>query len=280
MGRRMPSLRFRPAYSPLQGFVGMNGGGKSALAVDTVLRQAAETGLPIYSNIALNAPEFDVRRVRGLSDLLEISYCHILYDEIASVAPARDSMAQSPAIVLRLASLRHQHATLVWTAPVLEDVDVKIRRVTQQITAVKAVYGRKVVGEPWPETRLSFAKSYDFRSELTVTINTDTRVTDTGFLRLAGLRLDAYDTHEDVELVADHAVCLDCGLPKRREYCKGHHHSDGITSIPEAKAPEPRLSSRPHATPATLAGAGARPLIRMAPRLDSHGGGATLEGSR
>lgn len=230
----LPQLAFDVPWFPIQGFVGMNGGGKSALLVTTGIQQARRHGVPIYSNIWIDPDKagVPVHRLAGLLDIMDISEGIVIMDDIASVAPARETNAAPPEIVMRLASLRHRDAMLLWSAPVLEDVDVKIRRVTQSVIALKGLMTRKREGQLWKDTTLSYAKAYDFRSEMTTAINTDTPRTVHGFVRLGALMLDAYDTREEMTVQADHAVCTTCGLRKRREYCNGKH-ADVLTDDQE-----------------------------------------------
>lgn len=245
----IPQLNFDAPWSPIQGFIGMNGGGKSALMVTNAIDQANKFGVPIWSNIWIDPEQVDqpVHRLRGLLDFEHIERAVVVLDDIASVAPARETNAAPPAIVMRLKSLRHRDAMLLWSSPVLEDVDVQIRRVTQSIVGVKALYRRRVPGQLWQNTVVSYARAYDFSSELTVTLNSDTPRKNHGFLRLGTLRLDAYNTREEMELAADHAICTVCGLRKRREYCTGKHplestelpapdHVHGSTAEPAAAA--------------------------------------------
>lgn len=219
-----PQLVFDPPWFPIQGFIGMNGGGKSALLVDTAIAQARRHQRPIWSNIWIDEDRagVPVHRMRGLTDVNDAADCIMVMDDIASVAPARETNGAPPEIVMRLAALRHRDAMLLWSAPVLEDVDVKIRRVTQSVIAMKSLVTVKREGQLWKDTKVSLAKAYDFRSEQTTSINRDTPRNEYGFVWLSRLSLDAYDTREEMMLQADHAVCTVCGLRKRREMCKGH----------------------------------------------------------
>lgn len=236
----IPQLRFDVPWSPIQGFIGMNGGGKSALLVDTAIDQANKFGVPIWSNIWIDEREVKggVHRLRGLLDLANLGECIVVMDDIASVAPARETNAAPPEMVMRLASLRHRDAMLMWSAPVLEDVDVKIRRVTQSVVTLKALRRKRVEGQLWPDTVLSYAKAYDFSSEQTVTVNSETPQRNHGFVRLSSLRLSAYNTREEMVLAADHAVCTTCGLRRRREYCNGKHVTTGNAPTPLELTPQ------------------------------------------
>ncbi|WP_084126532.1 hypothetical protein [Demequina sp. NBRC 110054] len=225
-----PQPIFDVPWFPIQGFIGMNGGGKSALMVDTGIDQAQKHGRPILSNIWIDEDRagVPVKRLTGLLDIMNADGDIVILDDIASIAPARETNASPPEMVMRLAALRHRDAMLLWSAPVLEDVDVKIRRVTQSVVSLKALVRVKREGQLWKDTKVSLAKAYDFRSETTTSINRDTPRNQYGFVWLNSLRLDAYDTREELELQADHAICAVCGKRKPRQMCKGH--DEGETS--------------------------------------------------
>lgn len=275
----MSLWKFSLGFAPIMGFIGQNGAGKSAMAVATVWDQAKRTGAPVASNIPLTLDGVDVLQVRGLSDLMKLEGVHVLWDDVSAVAPARQTMDVPPAIVMRMASLRHYDCTLVWTAPDMMDVDVKIRQVTQSVVGMKPIRTRYVEGQLWPNTSLSFATQYVTTSNEVTAINSETPRAGRGFVRLKSLPLDAYDTRAEIELLADHAVCTDCGLPRRREYCKGHHHTSGSNPIPEAKALEAEQSNRPGTEPGHSQARLARPAPLPLARFDGSAVGATLEGS-
>lgn len=245
---------WRPKWSPIMGFVGENGSGKSAMAVTVTLEKARMTGLPVYSNIELFSDDVDVRTVESLRDVLHIEHALVLWDEVSAVAPARGTQDNAPELVLRLSQLRHFSATLVWTSPVLEDVDVLIRRVTKAVVEMGSKW-RKAdpdPNEPWPRTVWAYGKQYDTAPVATVSINSDTKRTGGGFVKMSKLALDSYNTREHIDLRADHAVCLECGLKKRREYCKGNHVEKvnaGATTPPATATPDNDRTTRPSSQP-------------------------------
>lgn len=276
----MSLFRFQPKTAPVMGLVGTNGSGKTAQAVGIVIRQALKSGRPVFSTLPIDFPGVVVEPVRGLGDLMRAEGVHVFFDEISAVAPARETMGNTPEIVARLASLRHFDCTLVWTSPVMGDVDVKIRQVTQSVVSCKPIRSHEVPDQLWPNTTLSYATQYNTVSNLVTDINTETPRMGRGFFRMKRLPLEHYDTLSSVELTADHAVCPHCGLQRRREYCKGHHDMEGIPSIPEAQAVEVSLSSPPVPSQAMFAGAERVPVPYDFLGLDKGTGGATLEATR
>lgn len=223
----MSWLKYRAPWAPIMGIIGHNGAGKSAMAVELVDRIASAAGKPVYSNITLRlpsgAPSYEIG---GLPDLLRVRDALVLWDDVSAVAPARETMAAPPDIVMRMASLRHYGCALVWTSPTMGDVDVKLRQVTQLIVAMKALRQKPVPGELWPATTWTMGRAYDIKSTEVTDINEKTPTMGWGLRKIATLPLDAYNTLEEIELKANHAVCLVCGKPRRREYCTGKHSAE------------------------------------------------------
>lgn len=240
----MGFFKFEAPWSPIIGFVGHNGAGKSAMAVDLVMRKAVRSGFPIFSNIELRPPDGVVcHRLDGLRELLRVRNGIVFWDDVSAVAPSRLTMDSAPAIVTRMKSLRHYGCALVWTSPVLGDVDVQIRQVTQMVVSMKAISGKEVPDELYPQTLWTLGRVYDLRSPEVTDINKDTPRIRSGIRRISTLPLDAYDTKAEIDLIADHGLCLDCGLPRRREFCKGH--TSGINSIASSMGTEAQTVQRP-----------------------------------
>lgn len=237
----MSFFKFQPPFAPCMGFVGHKGAGKSAMAVEIAYRAAKRTGHPIYSNIDLRFEDVEVHKIRGLPDLLAVENACILWDDISAVAPSRESMSSPPAIVTHLCQLRHVNAALLWTSLTFGDVDIKIRQGTEYLVSLKAWRTKPVTGEFYDRTLVTFGQTYDVRSPLVTDLTDKTPRINRGFRRLSRLPLDSYNTKERIEVTADHAVCMVCGLPRRKEFCKGAHSEPqtvGITSIASSSARE------------------------------------------
>jgi len=224
-GPVLPRIKFRPEFYNVLGFVGMQGSGKTASAVNTGIEFAKEAGMPLYANMELHTDEVETRRVRGVNDLFDLEPGVLIWDDVASVAPSRGTMGVPPKAVARLAALRHYDVALIWTSITFGSLDIKVREITQSVVAMRAVRRERVPGQLLLNTRTSYGKQYRTESELVTDINSDTRYSHHGFVKLADLRLDAYNTREDLPYTADHTLCPECGLALRREYCKGHKHS-------------------------------------------------------
>ena len=236
-----PSVRFRPEFSPIMGFVGANRSGKSALAVDYAIRLAERKGAPLWSNIAITADGLETHRISGMHDFSHIAASVVLLDDILAVAPARSSQDAPVDLTMRLASLGHRDCVVVWTTPAYSDVDISLRKVTQSVVAVRPIYRREIKGtlaeggQMWPQTLLSYAKTFSTIGEESVTIDKTTPRTSHGLVRLSKLRLDAYNTREEIVMLADHSVCPVCHLRKRREYCNGKHPLPSPSEAPDVE---------------------------------------------
>ena len=219
----LPSLKFRPTFAPIQGFVGMNGSGKSALSQYTAFEVAKANNVAVYSNITLTHETVETHRIRGIEQVLELEHCVVLLDDVSAILNARETGGLSPEFVTRMLSLRHQDKVLLWSSPTMSDADIKLRQVTQKVVAMNSLITRKRDGQLWRDTMYSIGREYNTSGEMVTAVNRDTPLIGYGLVRLSDLGLHHYDTHEHLEFMVDHAICPDCGLRKRREYCNGKH---------------------------------------------------------
>lgn len=238
------SMGYRP--SPIMGYVGPNGSGKTAMAVHDALKLSR--GKTLVSNIMINPPaenNTEFIRLTSLSqlawiedrktadgdyyyddhgyparDLKTLKNAHILIDEAQFVFNSRDTLSVPREIQGLLASLRHHQLTFSWTTPTLGQMDLQIRRVTQTVLATKPVplFSKYIPGEYWPRTRVSIGNQYDLTSAVVEDIDEFTPKIHNGWLLMRSLNLDAYDSFEDVQLITDHLECEYCGLPHRKQY--------------------------------------------------------------
>lgn len=239
----LPALwQLRP--TPIQGYVGANGSGKTAMAVTDAI--ALSKNKTLISNIAINPPPENNTTVIRLTSLSQLAWfeqrknpdgsiwfdengmpkrelhtiknAHILIDEAQFIFNSRDTLAVPREIQGLLASLRHHQLTFAWTTPTLGMMEVQIRRVTQSVIAMKSLWGKKIEGEYWPRTLLSAAVQYDLRSTIDEELTETTpRMTD-GWVTMKSLAVNNYDSFEDVQMIDDHLVCEYCGKTHRREY--------------------------------------------------------------
>jgi hypothetical protein len=157
---------------PIMGFVGPNGGGKTAAAVAMAL-VALRSGRRVLSTVPLLDP------ATGQPHPLYVPWTHwdqlldwwdgdVLADEILSIASSRGAASLDPRAQTLLGQLRKRNCRFWWTAPNFRRADVIIREVTQAITECRGFYPsrglsqeRRGVIQSWAPKRLFSFKTYD-----------------------------------------------------------------------------------------------------------------------
>ena len=157
---------------PIMGFVGPNGGGKTACAVSMAL-VALRSGRRVLSTVPLLDP------ATGLPHPLYVKWEHwdqlldwwdgdVLADEILSIASSRGAASLDPRAQTLLGQLRKRNSRFWWTAPNARRADVIIREVTQAITECRGYYAssdlaqeRRGVIQSWAPKRLFSFRTYD-----------------------------------------------------------------------------------------------------------------------
>lgn len=157
---------------PIMGFVGPNGGGKTAASVAMAL-VALRAGRRVLSTVPLLDPD------TGQPHPLYVPWTHwdqlldwwdgdVLADEILSIASSRGAMTLDPRAQTLLGQLRKRNARFWWTAPSFKRADVIIREVTQAITECRGFYAakgaaqeRRGVIQSWAPKRLFTFRTYD-----------------------------------------------------------------------------------------------------------------------
>lgn len=185
---------------PIHGYVGPNGGGKTASMIwDTM--PALETGRPVLSTVRL-LDYADPRPCEGWifgpdgdqvpcptcassegyahaqahplwvpftrwRQLLDFRAGDVLMDEVTGVASSRESHAMPGPILNHLMQLRRADVTLRWSAPSWRRADTGIREVTQAVTSCKGLVKKAVPaeeGQPervWHHRRLFIWRTFD-----------------------------------------------------------------------------------------------------------------------
>jgi hypothetical protein len=125
---------------PIMGFVGPNGGGKTACAVSMAL-VALRSGRRVLSTVPLLDPATELPHPLYVpwthwDQLLDWWDGDVLADEILSIASSRGAASLDPRAQTLLGQLRKRNCRFWWTAPSFRRADVIIREVTQAITRV------------------------------------------------------------------------------------------------------------------------------------------------
>jgi len=219
---------------PIAGATGVNGAGKTAVAVQSAIADMAR-GRIVYSTVPIVSPWGYSRPITSLRQLLELENCTVLADEVAAMFSSRSTQSLPAEFDLFLQILRHKNITLRWTAPGWMRVDNRIREVTQAVGNVMPML-RYSNGTPWPTPRIVAVGLLDCTG-----IKQDAmpeRVLRRRLFRLKSLdSIGAYDTLADAPLFGHHAhsaVCVDCGGAVRRPaHSEERHQALGIPFYPE-----------------------------------------------
>jgi len=146
VGKAPCSQVLRRGQSPISGYVGPNGHGKTlAMILDTI--PALEAGRTVLSTVRLVDPVTgeDHRsyvRFEDFDQLLEAEHCDVLFDEVTSIASAQDSAKMDPRIGTHLMQLRKRDIRVRWTAPAWDRAAKPIRQVTQSVTECRGSFSK------------------------------------------------------------------------------------------------------------------------------------------
>lgn len=236
------------AGAAIAGFVGINGAGKTALAVECAMADMAQ-GRPVFSTVQITSPYGDSTPITSLRQLLTLRDATILLDEVATIFSARSTQSLPNDVEILLQTLRHSGNSVLWTAPGWMRADTLLRSVTRAVVAVTPLLPKRQHDSPWSTPRLVFAAVLDAS-----TGKQDAAPEKTlrrRLYRLRGLQsIGCYDTLADTPLLARHRTggrCVDCGgtidVPKHSE---ARHLELGIEFYATGADGRPR-AVEPHA---------------------------------
>lgn len=216
----------------IRAITGLNGAGKSALAVKMIL-DAQKRGFKTASNVKVNG----ATHVRDYEHLMGLRNTLLLLDDVSAVASSRNYAALTPEAVLFFQTLRHHDVSLIWTAPTFDRADVLLRSVTREWTDVRPLVSTKRRGSLWKSTRIAYT--------LTGTPKTDP-LSEGGY-KIQNAWLDffrpstvhqEYDSFADLDLFTPEKFptrCRDCGaiLMYPRVQAKEHSHKNRVDARAE-----------------------------------------------
>lgn len=223
---------------PVVGFTGVNGAGKTMLAVESAIAQMAR-GRTVYSTVPIESPWGNSLPILSIRQLLELENCTVLLDEVSVIFSSRTTQSLPPEVVAFLQTLRHKGITVMWTAPGWMRCDVLLRQSTQANVNVTPLIRFSAGGSPWPTPLVSLVGVLD-----TTDGATDEKPTRVMRRRLLVPRrsfaLGRYDTHSDTPLLGRHlqsGTCVDCGGTVARERHSAERHAAlGLPWFPEVVA--------------------------------------------
>lgn len=253
------------AASPIAGFVGWNGSGKS-LAATAAAMVHLERGRPVLSTVRLldyldprdcdddsctwlghgepghRAAHPLWQPLEDFEQLYTARDTHVLLDEVNGVADAREHQSMPPAVARFLPQLRRRNVTLHWTTIGWSFADVRIRRITYCVVHATGLMGVKQPDHLWRANRLFMwrvyaAKDFDaFESRKGEGVKAVGRHV---FWRPGSDVERAYDSMDvvtDLGSVTD-GKCEICGLKARVQYCAGH---GARPDVPQRRSREER----------------------------------------
>ena len=220
-------------------YVGANGSGKSLAMVHDALPSLA-AGRPCLSTVQLLVPATDATlggdRSHPLCEIMTdfrqfLSWRNgdVLWDEVTGVCSSRESSGLPVQVANRLVQLRRDDVTLAYTCPNWARADLILREVTQLVVFCTGhlAKGRSDGDRLWRDRRLSRWRGYDPQSFDKFSSHARDRLKASSkqwFWRPNSVASRSYDTFAPVQSVgvaANSALCLGCGLPRRKEYCPG-----------------------------------------------------------
>lgn len=238
--------------SPITGYIGANGAGKSLLAVNDALGYLRQ-GRPVLSTVRLVDPEGPAechddecdsamhpmhgtahrlwRPLRTWADLLEAEGCHVILDEITGIASSRESQALPAEVADRMMQFRRCDVTVAWTAPSWARADLLLREVTQCAVLCRGLLRRAAAGQIWRASTLISSRMVDARDldELTQaqrlgTARAPLRTLVKGLARVDRMEgRNLYNTLDSVSSLAHDSArgaCLACGGRRTAPRCE------------------------------------------------------------
>ena len=133
---------------------GLNGAGKTSYAAGLLQRWNAR-GVATAANIGVTGSTL----VRNFDQLLELSDCVLLVDEVTAVASSRQFASLTPEALLFFQTLRHSNIGLIWTAPTYDRCDLALRSLTLYWTHLSGLITSIPKGGIWRNTHVSITRS-------------------------------------------------------------------------------------------------------------------------
>lgn len=147
--------------APITGFVGINGVGKTLLAVESAISDMSH-GRPVFSTVPIVSEFGSSEPIRSLGQLGTLRGSTILLDEVAVIFSSRTSSSLPPEMVTMLQTLRHRDNRILWTAPGWMRADNLLREVTQAVVSLTPfVRGMRSNVNPWPRPHVVMAGVLD-----------------------------------------------------------------------------------------------------------------------
>jgi len=151
---------------PILGLTGVNGAGKTLVAVTLCIRRM-QAGRRVYSTVPIRYVDpgtgqvFESEPILSLEQLLHIPRNSTVFlDDVAVILPS-GSISLPPEVEVLLHTLRHREIDVIWTAPGWMRANNNLRLVTQGLVNVQPTLKVSDPGTPWPTPRLVFLTLFD-----------------------------------------------------------------------------------------------------------------------
>lgn len=225
----------RRGRSPITGYVGLNGNGKSLAAVRDI-SPALLDGQPVLSTVALLDPHTGnehpgYTRLHSWQQLLEFRGGTIFLDEAAGIADSRDS--GMPKHVRRHIQQFRRSQTLVrWTGIDFDNIDKRLRQITQAVVRCRGYrIDPRRTDDLWARNQLFVFTTFDAQTlqhaDDTAQLTEDrnrrrrARVLNRELIWGPGsLAFRCYNTLDAVAWVDN--SCVICGGKPVEKTCRGH----------------------------------------------------------
>lgn len=215
---------------PICGFTGINGAGKTLVAVDAAIHDMT-LGRDVYSTVPIEYGPHRSKPILSLRQLLHIESATILLDDVSVIFSSRSTHSVPQEIVTLLQVLRHRDLTVLWTAPEWMRADSLLRGVTQGLVNVVPLLRRADNSTPWPSPRLVYIGLMDTSTGKADA--TPTRVLRRrAFIPSMTAAWGSYDTLADTPQLGGRdlgGLCVDCyGTQTRPKHSRERHEAMGL----------------------------------------------------
>lgn len=248
------AVRTRRGF-PIHGYVGPNGGGKTAcMVLDTI--PSLRAGRRVLSTVRI----LDGDRPRLCDDsgcycdksdsarhmaahplftlwtdwpqLMDAEHCDVLADEITGIASSRDYSSLPSPVANLLVQLRRRDVAFRFTAPSASRSDILIRECAQAFTVCRGYFGRRVsdgTDRSWKQNQVFVFKTYDAALMADFETGQSKNLRSWAFsavIKPASFGwFDTFDSVATVGAVSDGGKCLRCGGRRSAPVCGCPDHT-------------------------------------------------------
>lgn len=234
---------------PVSAFVGLNGHGKTLMAMELVVKPALDSGRRVISTCKVNHPLYSP--LESWRQCMDLTDCVLFLDEVSALLPARNAMSAPAGLISMIKQMRKREVEVCWTSPTWADADKALRGVTQSVTVCRGFLGDKYVrtddippwynlygvrkldsvGRPirhqkrWPSNTVFRAKTYaavgfeEFSNYAVRDVRPLERMWYVASWHKTRWLYDTYGGVDLLDAVDDVGACIHCGGYRKRRMC-------------------------------------------------------------